>query len=369
MALFIFILVLILLILAHEFGHFIVAKMFGIRVDEFGIFFPPRLFAKKIGETLYSFNLLPLGGFVKIFGENVDETNPGVQKNPRSFIHKPRYIQASVVVAGIVFNLLFAWLALSVGYMVGMQTSKDYTGFGQVTNVQTTILAVVPGSPAENKGLGLKAGDVIEKLQTGSATLAGGASSDQVQAFIASHPEESMVFSISRNNIEQTFLAKPVAGLTPGHKAVGIELGDIGILKLSPPVALLQGAVLAEQITVGTAQGLGNFFYSLVSGGAQWGSVSGPIGIATIGSSAVTQGFVATIMLASLISINLALINLVPIPGLDGGRLLFIAIEAVRRKPISEKLSLRLTVAGFALLAILMLVVTFHDILHLIRPV
>jgi regulator of sigma E protease len=373
MALFIFILVLILLILVHEFGHFIVAKLFGIKVEEFGIFFPPRLFSKKFGETIYSFNLLPVGGFVRIFGENIDESDPSIGADPRSFVHKPRYIQAAVIVAGIIFNLLFAWLILSVGYMVGMQTSKDHVGFGQVANAQTTILDVVAGSPADKAGI--KANDVIEKIQTGTAMLvvnpndAKDADSNGVQAFIVAHQDESMVFSVLRNKTDQTFLAKPVAGLTPGHKAVGIELDDVGILKLSAPLALAQGALLAKDMTVETAEGLGGFLYSLVTGTAQWGSVSGPIGIASIGSSAVQQGFVATIVLAALISINLAIINLIPIPGLDGGRFLFIVIEAIRRKPISEKTSTRFTIAGFALLVILMLVVSFHDVLKLVHPV
>src|SRR3990167_8529155 len=115
MFIFFFILILIALILVHEFGHFIVAKAFRIRVQEFGIFFPPRLFAKRFGETEYSFNSLPLGGFVRIFGENANEA----ADNPRSFANKPRLVQAAVVVAGVLFNILFAWLAFSAGYMAG----------------------------------------------------------------------------------------------------------------------------------------------------------------------------------------------------------------------------------------------------------
>ena len=374
MALFIFILILISLILVHEFGHFIVAKAFGIKVEEFGIFFPPRLFAKKFGETVYSFNLLPVGGFVKIFGEQTDESNPSVEADPRSFVHRSRPVQAAVIVAGIIFNILFAWLILSVGYMVGMQTSRDHSGFGQVQNVRTIIAGVVPNSPAEK--VGLKAEDVVVGIQTGSAELPAGSDSDQVQAFILAHQDESMVFSVVRNSAcehrdscpTQNFLAKPAEGFTPGHKAVGIELDDVGTLKLSPPVALAQGALLAYQMTVGTAAGLAGFFASLVTGGAHWGQVSGPIGIATVGSSAVHSGFAATIFLAALISINLAIINIVPIPGLDGGRLLFIGIEAILRRPISEKTATRFTVAGFSLLVILMLVVSFHDILKLVHP-
>ena len=128
MDLIVFILILAALILAHEFGHFSVAKLFGIKVEEFGIGFPPRLLKIKKGETLYSLNLLFFGGFVKIYGEDANEG----ATDPRSFAHKPRLVQAAVIVAGVVMNLLFAWLALSVGYMVGLPTSAEHEGFGTV---------------------------------------------------------------------------------------------------------------------------------------------------------------------------------------------------------------------------------------------
>jgi len=259
--------------------------------------------------------------------------------------------------------------------MVGMQTSRDHAGWGQVQHPQTTIVGVVAGSPAAK--VGLKAEDVVIGIQTGTAQLPLGSDSTGVQAFIVAHQDESMVFSVVRESAcedrdpcpTQNFLAKPTEGLTPGHKAVGIELDDVGVLKLSPPLALAQGGLLAYHMTLGTAVGLGSFFASVVTGSAHWGDVSGPIGIATVGASAVHSGFAATVFLAALISINLAIINLVPIPGLDGGRLLFIIIEAILRRPISEKTSTRFAVVGFSLLALLMLVVSFHDILKLIHGV
>ncbi|MDO8548152.1 MAG: site-2 protease family protein, partial [bacterium] len=155
MTLFFFILILVLLILVHEFGHFVVAKFFGIKVHEFGIFFPPRIFSKKFGETEYSLNWLPFGGFVKIFGENYDEGKDdpsrqgAAEADPRSFVNKSRWQQAAVILAGIVFNLLFAWLALTVGYMVGLPTSAEHRGFGLVQGATPTVIAVLPDSPAQ----------------------------------------------------------------------------------------------------------------------------------------------------------------------------------------------------------------------------
>ncbi len=357
----IFLCILVGLILVHELGHFLVAKAFKIRVDEFGIFFPPRLFAKKFGETEYSVNMIPLGGFVRIFGENPKDG----ASDPRSLSRKSRFVQAAVLVAGITFNILFAWLALSVGYMVGMQTSVDHAGFGQVQNAHVLITEVVPGSPADKAGI--KPNDVLDMAQTGTAMLGEHATADQVQSFIFAHQDESLVVTLSRGGKKLNLLAKPTEGIVPGHKAIGVAFDDVGVLKLPPHVALAEGAILTERMTVAVAQGLGGFFMQLVRGAANWGGVAGPVGIAGIGSAAVKTGFAATIILTAMISINLAIVNLLPIPGLDGGRLLIVAIEGIIRRPLPEKWVMRATIAGFSLLALLMIVITFHDILHLIR--
>ncbi len=361
MSLVLFILILIALILVHEFGHFIIAKAFGIRVDEFGIFFPPRIFAIKWGETEYSFNWLPFGGFVRIFGENGEEA-----AEPRSFSKKSKWAQAAVIVAGIIFNLLFAWILLTAGYMYGIPTSADHEGVGTVQNINPTIVGVLPGSPAEKAGL--MAGDRIDSIITGTAELSPDANAQEVQDFIAAHQNQSIGFLVNRYGKEVDALAVPVAGLAPDKKVVGIELGDVGILKLPLPQALVQGALLGKEITASTASGLAGFFSQIFHGTADFGSVSGPIGITSMGSAAVQDGFIATIILTSLISINLAIINLIPIPGLDGGRLLFIAIEAITKKPISKRISMWLTIVGFGLLILLMLVVSYHDIVHLVHP-
>ena len=362
-----FILVLIVLILVHEFGHFNVAKMFGIRVDEFGIFFPPKLFGIKWGETEYTFNSIPVGGFVKIFGETVDdESDPSVAKNPRSFVHKPRLVQAAVIVAGIICNILFAWIVLSAGYVIGMQSAVDHVGVGTVKDAKVTILDVLPKSPADT--VGLKMNDIITSLQTATDILPQGATSDETRAFIAAHDSQSIILTVNRNGTSKTFLAKPADGIVAGHKALGVELEDVGILKLNPALALVQGAIVTKEMTIQTAVGLGTFLSTIVHGTANYSSVAGPIGIVKIGSAAINSGIIETIFIAALISINLAIINVIPIPGLDGGRLLFIIIEGVRGKPISEKVATRITIVGFGLLILLMLVVSYHDIIRLVYP-
>ena len=361
-----FILILIVLILVHEFGHFLVAKLCGIRVDEFGIFFPPRLFAFKRGETEYSFNVIPVGGFVKIFGENYDEG----QSEPRSFVNKPRYVQAAVIVAGIIFNLLFAWLVLSAGYMAGIPTSPDDTTFGTVTNSHVLVAGVLPNSPAEKAGL--LADDQIEEVQTATALLdartlgTGSGEAGVVTDFISAHQNESVVITVLREGEQKEFLAKATDGFIAGRKAIGVQLADVGTLKLPPQLALLQGGKLGWDITQSTAVGLAGFLKQLFTGTADFSQVSGPIGITVFGAATLKQGWAAAALLTALISINLAVINLIPIPGLDGGRLLIIIIEAVIRRPIRPSLVTKATLIGFALLILLMLVVSYHDIARLV---
>lgn len=368
MALLIFIAILVALIWVHELGHFSVAKFFKIRVDEFAIGFPPRLFRVRYGETDYTFNLLLLGGFVRIYGENPDDLAPGEQ-DPRALTSKNRGIQAAVMLAGIAFNLIFAWASLSAGYMSGLPTAASDRALGPITAPQVVISAVVPGSPGDKAGF--RPGDIIERLETGTTvldlkTLNTNMQADAVQAFIGAHQDESFVITIERAGAQQTLLAKPTEGLVPERKVIGIEFGDIGILKLPVHLALAQGAVASKDLTIATAQGLGSFLGSLITGRADFSQVAGPIGIAGVGQSAVREGFGAAAVIAALISINLALINLLPIPGLDGGRLLIIIIEAVIRRPVPARITNALMLAGFAAIVLLMVVVSLNDIARLV---
>ena len=378
MFLLIFILILVALIWVHELGHFTAAKLFGIRVDEFAIGFPPRLLTVRWGETQYSFNLLLVGGYVRIHGEDgaVDERRlpAGRQaRDKRSMASKPRLIQAGVIVAGVAMNLIVGWLALSAGFMAGMAATPDSSAFGELRDARTTVTQVIPQSPAELSGM--MAGDQIQRLETGAKKqLEPPVTAESVTRFIGEHQNESLIVYTLRPSTklgtgkgeEKVFIAKPAEGFAAGKKVLGISMADIGVLQLPPHLALLQGAISAKQLTVSTAVGLGAFFSQLFRGAADWGSVAGPIGIAGAGASAVQNGFAAAAFITALISINLAIINLIPIPGLDGGRLLIIIVEGVLRRPVSQKIITTLSLAGFALVILLMLVVTYHDIAKLV---
>jgi regulator of sigma E protease len=261
-------------------------------------------------------------------------------------------------------NLIFGWLALSSGYMAGMLATPESSVYGEVRDVRAVIGSVLHGSPAEKTGL--MPGDAIVALQSGTMELAGPITATSVTEFIGVHQDESLVLEVQRNGEQKIIITKAEEGFIEGKKALGVSMADVGILQLPVHLALLQGAIAAKDVTIGTAQGLVSFFSMLALGQANWDSVAGPVGIATVGSSAVQEGFAAAAFLAALISVNLALINVLPIPGLDGGRLLIIIIEGVLRRPISPKVVTGLSLAGFALIITLMVVVTYHDIIKLL---
>src|ERR1035437_10305911 len=166
MTIIIFILVLAIIILVHEFGHFIVAKKSGVKVEEFGIGLPPRIWGKKIGETLYSVNWIPFGGFVRMLGEDpVEDAKMSVVDKPRSFVGKPKWKQALVLIAGISFNFIFAWLIIVLSFTIGMPAPVGQSVFGQTENLQTIITNVLLKSPAEVAGLA--PGDTIVFAEIG----------------------------------------------------------------------------------------------------------------------------------------------------------------------------------------------------------
>jgi len=351
----------------HEFGHFIVAKKSGIRVDEFGFGFPPKLFSKKFGETEYSFNLLPIGGFVRIFGESPDADSMKGPDAKRSFINKPKYVQAMVLVAGVVMNFVLAWVLFITVFAMGApySVSDNIPKGGEVLNPQLTVVYVEPKSPAENAGL--IPGDVITWVRSNENEVITEPTDSEVQSFIQNHPYETITLAYKRgDNDVNTAEVASVMSERLGRPAIGISMDAVGRLDLPFHLAVVEGTKTTFTMTVAVASGLFDFFGGVLTGGADLDSVTGPIGIVGIIGDAAQLGIVSVFILTAVISINLGLINLLPFPALDGGRLLFLGIEKTRGKTINPQVANTVNSIGFFLLLLLMAIITYHDVVKLL---
>ncbi len=362
MTIVIFILVLVALIVVHEFGHFVVAKLSKMRVDEFGIGYPPKAFGKKIGETEYTLNWLPFGGFVKIFGEDPE---PGAAKDPRAFSSRPRILQAAVLVAGIGMNLLFAYLLISATLTMGTVRALSPEEAKSAPDAELAVASVLPDSPAARAGL--VQGDIILSAESND-TLYEGADPETFTTLIT---EQSgpITLSVERGEEAQEIFITAESGVIasdPERKALGVGLATIGTVSVPLWEAPIQGAILTWELTKQTAVALFHFFAALFTFSADLSQVSGPVGIAGAVGSASSNGLASLLSITALISINLALINLLPVPALDGGRLLFVIIEAITRRPIHPIVANSFNTVGFALLILLMLVVTANDIFRIV---
>jgi len=357
MSIILFLVILLLLVLVHEFGHFIVAKKSGIRVDEFAFGFPPRLFSVKKGETTYAFNALPFGGYVKIHGENPSDVADGGDES-RSFTAKPRIIQSAVIVAGVISNLLLAWLVLSLMLMIGATASSEDTKY-TLSDVRVMVVGAQEGSSAERAGI--IPGDVVLSLAEGEEAIST-PSMQSIAEFISVREGKSIALTYKRQQEEKTVEVIPESGIIPDAPAIGISMQEVGTLKLPLHRALIEGARYTWEYTKLTTVGITSFLWATITGHSDFSQVSGPVGIVKAVGQAAELGFANLLLFTALISINLAMINILPFPALDGGRLLFIVIESIIRRPIPLKVQNIFNVVGFALLMLLMVVVTFHDI-------
>ena len=362
----IFFVILAVLVLSHEFGHFLVAKFFGIRVDEFGFGFPPKLFSFKKRETEYSFNLLPFGGFVRIFGETLHE---GEKDASRSFSHKSNWIQASVILAGVTFNFLLAWILLSAGFVKGLPVPTGWSPLGPtIENSRLLITDVMKDSPAEKAGI--KTNDNIIYLVAKDSALQSPTVEELVN-YIGVHGGEEIMVGYKRDSGTgfgdvQILKVIPKEGFVPGHAVMGVGLDMIGVLRIPIPKAIYSGAGATYTQTIITFMGLYDFATGLFTGGTEsLASVSGPIGLIGIVEQSASMGWVYLLSLIALISINLGVLNVMPFPALDGGRLLFIIIGAIKRKPVKQEIQSYVNLAGFAILLLLMLVITWSDVAKL----
>ncbi|HEY9584139.1 MAG TPA: site-2 protease family protein [Candidatus Paceibacterota bacterium] len=366
MSVILFIIILGILIFAHELGHFLAAKKFKIRVDEFALGFPPRVWAKKFGETVYALNILPLGGYVKIYGEDGDDGTAVDPKSSRKMSDAPRWKQAIILSSGIIGNIIFAWLILSIGFMAGLPTASSGPFGDRIKEQRLIITSIMPDSPAEDAGL--KAGDQILAIQYNAETI-NNPDAEKAISLIGNAPDGSQIdFSILRQETTSTISAITEEGIvSAGKSGVGVSMEYIGTLQLSPIYAMVAGGYATVEMSKQVGIGLYSLIVDSIRGQADLSTVTGPVGIASLVGDAGKNGLASLLLLTAIISINLAAINLIPFPALDGGRLFFLAIEAVRRKALNPKFSQRANQIGFVLLLLLMAIITYKDIIRLIK--
>ncbi len=354
MTIIIFLIVLAILIFVHELGHFLVARWCGIRVDAFAIGFGPKIFSKKYGETTYGLNLIPFGGYVKIFGENPDDESINGEDKSRSFVHKSKLEQIAVLFAGIFFNFIFAWLLITFAFSIGVTTSVDsYPEFkDKMKDAHIMITYVSPGSPAEKAGL--KGGDQLLASNV-----------EEVQKSINESTTNGVNLKYKRGAEEITTKIIAENGIVEGKYAIGIAMDNVATLRLPIHKAFLESFRFTKHTIEITFSGLYDLVTGIFKGTAKLSSVTGPVGIAGLVGDAYKLGFTYLIMFTAIISINLGVLNMVPFPALDGGRIFFVIIEAIIRRPIKPIIANTINAIGFSLLILLMIVVTYRDIVRL----
>lgn len=333
------------LILLHELGHFIAAKKAGLRVDEFGFGFPPRMFSIKRGETRYSFNWLPFGGFVRIYGESKEQINQEALggKEPdtsRSFAHQSALRRSSIILAGIITNFVLGWFILSAVFMIGAAES-------------VVVTQVSPNSPAELAGF-LPGDELVGYDKAEDFTL-----------FTSQNRGELTEFAIAREGQQMTLKATPRVETAPGQGALGIGLSQAGFPKLPFFEAIGTAFTTSWSVMGEIVKTFGRMISGLFVHAELLEGVVGPVGIFVVADDIGSIGFVYILQLIGLISLNLAVLNAMPFPALDGGRFLFILIEKIKGSPMSPKKEMVFNLAGFGVLLVLMVAITARDIIQL----
>lgn len=365
----IFVITLLILVVSHEFGHFITAKKFGVKVLEFGFGLPPRVWGKKVGETLVSINWLPLGGFVRLFGE--DETDKKVLSDKRSFAAKPVGQRIIVVVAGVVMNFLLAailfWIVLfSQGFKetIPLLTPYRFAGVDQSNESLVIIGRVAADSPASKAGI--KSGDQVVKI--GDTKVESG---EQLVNLTKEHAGKNVNFTLrdSEKN-ERVVSVTPRVNPPEGQGALGIEMGTVTVANLNYrnfPQRAFAGFTHSYNLASYSAVVMGKFIGQAVTSKSLEpvsGSVSGPVGITNLAGVILQTDspLIPYLSFMAILSLNLAMINILPFPALDGGRLFFLTIEAVTRRRVKAEVERWVHTIGMAILLALIALITFSDI-------
>ena len=367
-----FIVVLSILVFAHELGHFLTAKRFGLIPEEFGFGFPPRAWgiyrakdgswrtvkgrqkAEDAAGTVYSVNWLPLGGFVKL-----GEDDEAASKDANHFSNKPVWQRMIILLAGVSMNMVLAAALLSLGFMIGLpQRTEDLAPNAKVLNPHIQIVDVMAGSPAEEAGL--KLGDIIVSVDQQSFTT-----SEALQDYTAARVDQSVAYIIKSRDEEIVRTIVPRVIEETGRGGIGIGIANVGLVKYPIHAAIWEGTRATGYMFMAILSAFYELLKSAVGESTVKADVAGPVGIAVLTGQVARMGFVYILQFAAMLSINLAIINALPIPALDGGRVLFLIIEKLKGRPVKRELEGRIHYIGFALLMALILTVTLKDLVRL----
>lgn len=374
----IFILVLSVLVFVHELGHFLTARKMGVKAEEFGFGFPPRAFgfyknragkwsflkgktdphslaeAKQPVSTIYSINWLPLGGFVKIKGENGEG-----KQDSDSFAAKPLWRRALILAAGVVMNIILAAVLLSIGYMIGLPESVDNARSNAIiSEARVVIMEVTPNSPAAQAGL--VAGDVILEVAEQKITT-----NEELQNSVASQVDIMTKFLVLQQDGEQLIEITPKYSEENNRAVIGVSIFASGLVRYPFFTAIWEGIKLTGWMFWMIILAFYGLIRDLIIGAGVSGQVAGPVGIATLTGQVASLGFAYLLQFMALLSLNLALVNILPFPALDGGRLLFLLIEKFKGRPVRQSVETWIHTIGFWLLILLIVVITYKDIMRL----
>lgn len=343
-----FLILLGVLIFVHECGHFFVAKAVGVKVLKFSLGFPPAMVKRKWGETEYILSWIPLGGYVKLLGEDPEsEEEIPPEELPRAFTSKPLWARIAVIIAGPLSNYLMAAILLCAGYMAGWPVFASEIG------------KVVEGTPAAEAGF--KTGDNIVAID-GEPVWRW----DDMRSIIEKNPGKRLLMTVERDGSTTSLEVTP--SVSEQKDMFGEAVGRIGVAPSGKSVELGLAASLYEglRFTGYLTRLVGVTLVKLVKGEISAKALSGPITIVQASGESLRAGLFSFLFLMSYISINLAIINLLPIPILDGGHLLFFLIEAVIRRPVTGKLREVATHAGLLFIVLLMALVFYNDISRIV---
>ena len=348
-----FIIILGILVFVHELGHYFAAKKSGMQVEEFGFGFPPRMFGIKKGETIYSVNWIPIGGFVKIAGEDGGEGS-----NPRSFANQTFLKRFITLIAGVTMNIIFAWLVIMIAMGIGLPTvinEGDALPASAIVDEPFIVFReVLVDSPAQLAGF--KTGDSVKSVNGEQID-----SLQEVQELTQLNLGKETKYVVSRGDETIEATLTPRVSPPEGQGAMGVSLATVADVSYPWYEVPFRAVGATYNVVYSTISAFGTILGQWFSGESVGGQLSGPVGIAVLTRDVAQLGFIYLLQFTAVLSVNLAVINAIPFPALDGGRILFLIIEKIRGRKLPETAEQVANTLGFGLLLLLMVFVTIKD--------